>query len=163
MLKSIIQLNGYYFTKTKILLNDRYKAEDIIEDIQIDAKFIDCNIMSFTKEDEKNPSEFIVRLELTIVPNENEEILPYNITLEAIGSFTITDKKMDAKKREQTAVLNGATILYSSMREYIHYLTSRYPHGPLQLPLVDFRCFSKSTTKKNVNKKTKSKPRCKKQ
>ena len=66
---------------------------------------------------------------------------PYKVHLRIHGAFTWNEAEasLPEKDKERAVSVNGASVLYSSMREYLLLLTSRGPWGPISIPTVDFR------------------------
>ncbi|NLF97896.1 MAG: hypothetical protein GX569_14255 [Candidatus Riflebacteria bacterium] len=136
MKASLVQLNNYVFLKTEINLNPSFNLN---KSFNLKAEYIDCQLQSAIGKDE----QFFAELKLSIDPGRHVEAnLPYKIELAAVGQVSV-DKSYD-KDQEELAVINGATLIYSAMREHLLYLTSRYPNGTILLPVVDFRGLKKS-------------------
>ena len=79
------------------------------------------------------------RVSLDIAHKDVAEETPrYRFRLRAIGFFRyVADEKPEAEVAQLVAT-NGASILYSSAREYLLMLTSRAPWGQLSLPTMSF-------------------------
>lgn len=86
--------------------------------------------------DAEDPKMFGVSLRIEI-PNEKEKIAPYDIEVEAAGSFRISTQ-IPKEKREELVLVNGCAILYSAIRDQVMTLTARSYHGTLLLPTVNF-------------------------
>lgn len=132
MRPSLLQLEDYFFTETRINLSTLFNQE---KEIKLGAEHIDCKIKSqYVEENDFYYVELLFNLESRNFPNAN---IPYDILLSVAGKVTVSPDYKDDK--EQIAVINGASLLYSAIREHILYLTSRYPFGSILLPTLDFR------------------------
>lgn len=71
------------------------------------------------------------------VGSEKEHPVPYRIELEAVGFFEVAE---DVPNEAAGTIIhnNGASILYSSAREFLLTMTGRGPWGPFCLPTVTF-------------------------
>lgn len=79
------------------------------------------------------------RVSLDIAHKDVAEQTPrYRFRLRAIGFFRSVADEKPAAEVAQLVATNGASILYSSAREYLLMLTSRAPWGQLSLPTMSF-------------------------
>jgi preprotein translocase subunit SecB len=79
------------------------------------------------------------RVSLDIAHKAVEEETPrYRFRLRAIGYFRYVADEIPEAEVAQLIATNGASILYSSAREYLLMLTSRTPWGQLSLPTMSF-------------------------
>ena len=62
---------------------------------------------------------------------------PYNINMQALGHFRISDT-VDADKLETIVFENGAALVYGAIRDMVSTITSRSAPGPLMLPTPTF-------------------------
>ncbi|MEZ5124905.1 MAG: protein-export chaperone SecB [Thermoleophilia bacterium] len=86
----------------------------------------------------KEPAkQWEVRLEVRLKPDEELPLPPYRLDLRGFGYFAVPNGDEDAETARMVAV-NGASILYSSMREYVMMVTSRGPWGSVTLPTISF-------------------------
>lgn len=90
-----------------------------------------------------NPRAFVVRLRLRIA-NESGKPAPYNVDLESVGYFELLGE-IPLEDREGIAKVNGASLLFSALRELLFSLTTRFPKGPLVLPSVNFHDLKERT------------------
>lgn len=105
----------------------------------------------FAKEEEQEPSieyktkisidsapdndVYQVSLEITAMPENENEKIPYAIHLIAIGLFRVDENWDDKNKLLR---VNGASILYSAAREFLITISSRGPWPPAVLPTTSF-------------------------
>ncbi len=138
---SILQLKEYAFLNTQIVINHDYEVN---LPYTIDAKDINSNVSSLIHD---NNDFYVIKLELEITSENAENAnLPYIISLTSVGEFAVSEKY--EKDKEQFAVVNGASLLYSAMREYLMFITSRYPYGSIMLPTVHFQGLIRQDSKK---------------
>jgi len=69
-------------------------------------------------------------------------ILPYVFDISSIGIFGLANSCEE--NREKVAVINGATILFSSIREYLASITGQRHFRRVVLPTVDLRGLAKN-------------------
>lgn len=79
----------------------------------------------------------LVSVRLTI-DNTVGKIAPYTVNVSVSGLFKWLNKEITGEKRKDLIVVNGATILYGSIREMTLSVTSRSASGPMLLPAVNF-------------------------
>ncbi len=143
MILSSLQLKQYFFTRA--IVNARTEEDD--HRFQSEPQgtpsfdFIGVNIVSAVEvgevaEQEFNPHDFVIKLSITI-ENKNGKVAPYDISIEAIGYFAVSDD-VDIEKRRNLVVFNGCSVLYSAIREMVLTITSRCTRGSLILPTVNF-------------------------
>jgi preprotein translocase subunit SecB len=105
------------------------------------------------------------RLTLTIeVTNENpQKPFLYEAEIQIQGTVEVGNE-FPSNKREQLALVNGLSVLYSAAREMLLNITSRSAHGGLNLPtlsfvkLVDDALKQKAEQDKNAEPATKPAP-----
>lgn len=85
---------------------------------------------------EDGDSEYVVRLRLEASPKQDKPF-PYTFAVGVDGVVTFHGSRDDPKLREIVFV-NGASLLYSSVRELLFSLSFRFPAGPMMLPSANF-------------------------
>ncbi|QOD81639.1 protein-export chaperone SecB [Chromobacterium haemolyticum] len=70
--------------------------------------------------------------------NKGEKKAPYDIAVEVEGVFQISPAFMKKEGWEEVFIINGASMLYTVIREYVLSFTSRAVSGPLMLPTMNF-------------------------
>jgi preprotein translocase subunit SecB len=141
MKESILQLRDYFITKTFVELNPGFRVDEPsifdAEDLTID---IESNMLMYPDSKEE---VFKVDLKISV---KNESIkkcnLPYIFDISSIGIFGLADSCTE--NREKIAVINGATILFSSIRDYLAGITGHGPFPRVLLPTVDLRGLAKN-------------------
>jgi len=84
-----------------------------------------------------NPGMWRVTLDLTDKDVEGETPR-YHFRLRIVGFFRWVRGDHPEQAVAQIVTANGASILYSSAREYLLMLTSRTPWGQISLPTMSF-------------------------
>ncbi len=139
MKESLLKLVDFSVVKTEVKVNEKFNEK---KQMALDASCVECKLHSTTGKYNKSTDAFFLFLEISIDAEKfSENNLPYQVHFEAAGAFSV-DEKYD-KDKEQFAVINGASLLYSSIREFLFFITGRYPFGPIQLPTVTFSHLSK--------------------
>ena len=132
MSKSPLQLEKYFYTEVTLKANPNFKPEDF-KDGKIDFT---CKSNIKVGTSKNNPHEFQVILNVKLEPMD-ERHLPYDASLEIVGFFNV-DTGVSAETASDLARVTGASILYSSAREFLLTLMSRGPWEPLMLPTMSF-------------------------
>jgi preprotein translocase subunit SecB len=73
---------------------------------------------------------------------------PYNIDVQAVGFFSISDQ-IQADKHEAMIFENGGELVFSAIREMVADITARSVPGQLMLPTPTF---AGSFSERNLNK-----------
>ncbi|WP_143066166.1 protein-export chaperone SecB [Burkholderia cepacia] len=67
------------------------------------------------------------------------KVAPYRIDVKCVGYFNILTKAFpDEARRQDVVVVNGASMLYGTIREMVSNITARSWHGELLLPSMNF-------------------------
>ncbi len=72
------------------------------------------------------------------IPNEEGTKAPYSVKIAVTGIFTWLDEATSEAERRDLTVVNGASILYGSIREMLLNVTSRSISGTMLLPSFNF-------------------------
>lgn len=91
-----------------------------------------------TKVNVLGPNEdklYQVNLEISSFPEDEDTPQPYAIRLIAVGVFHVSEKWDNPMKLLR---VNGASILFSSAREFLITITARGPWGAVSLPVLSF-------------------------
>lgn len=131
MSQTPLRLETYFFPKVQIEANPDYSPKDVPDEHDIQ---LNMNVGLLGSELE--PTRFQLMLDIEKI-NAKTGTLPYRLSLEAVAFFTVDDKLKhpDIKRLVQ---VNGASMLYSSIRELVLMVTGRGPWGAFQLPTVNF-------------------------
>lgn len=89
--------------------------------------------------DEKNYSDFGLRLTMRVGPKE-EKKAPYRVEVSVRGvvRMHLTQSEGQAEERRVRALVNGVSLLYGTVREMVSGITIRSVHGQLLLPSLNF-------------------------
>jgi preprotein translocase subunit SecB len=101
--------------------------------------------------DHDAPDSMLVSLRLRI-PNTDGKKAPYRVNIAVTGLFKWLKKDNPREQRRDLTVVNGATILYGSIREMTLNITSRSASGPMLLPAVNFEDNRPSLTEQQTAK-----------
>ena len=104
---------------------------------------------------DKDPEDdtYQVTLEITAMPEDETKRIPYAIHLIAVGMFSVDKNWPDPEKLLR---VNGASILYSSAREFLINITSRGPWAPMILPTISFLPAEEINSKESEPQKNKT-------
>lgn len=85
------------------------------------------------KDDERT---WIIILNVKVKPRGDEKI-PYQLEVEALGSFRVADD-WPQDKIKALVYANGTSLLYGAAREMISSITARGPYEMITLPTMSF-------------------------
>ncbi len=141
MKESILQLKDYFITKTFVELNSGFRFDEPsnleAEDLTLD---IESNMLMHPETKEE---VFKVDMKISVKSESIKKCnLPYIFDISSVGIFSLADSCKE--NREKIAVINGATILFSSVRDYLAGITGHGPFPRLLLPTVDLRGLAKN-------------------
>jgi len=126
-----LKLNRFYITDQTILT----KFPAAKQRVHLDRHSFDMLHEVFRSEDKDGRFEFLINLNIKI---NIEEKPGYVITLGAVGEFTlIKDSVIDEKKETGYVFSSALPMIINSARIYLMNVTSFYPFGPYNLPIVD--------------------------
>jgi preprotein translocase subunit SecB len=143
MLPSPLQLDDIRFVHVRV---EPREAPDFREQFAEHPKHIFTNTRfnttlehTFAEDSEDQPmSNFLVTLRVEL-PDIGETPPPYLIDVKCVGYFSISKKVFpDEEKRVDVGVVNGASLLYGTIRDMVLSITSRAWYGPLLLPSMSF-------------------------
>lgn len=123
-------LEGHCFTKVSVEADPCFQP---VAGQQPPVRF-DMNVKLLQHNDD--PRKWQAVLTIKAVSQEDKPI-PYKVDLECVGFFAV-DPGVEAAKMPWLVQTNGATILYSSAREFLLLVTGRGPWPPLYLPTTNF-------------------------
>lgn len=140
---SPLQLLEYTFDGVSVVPVEGYKADPAFPPglVFFPGKLAMSADTGLALLDEKEKySDFGVKLTLRVGPKEDAEA-PYNIQISVRGivRMHLTQANGQAEERRIRALVNGASLLYGTVREMVSTITSRSAHGPLLLPSLSFQ------------------------
>lgn len=133
---SRLKLQAYHLKSIEI------KPYEDVEPVPV-GQYADFNQVEFSsevqhlemKDEGSEKLKHGLALKLSVDRGENKNF-PYAINLEVVGVFDASD--LPAERQVPLVLVNGASMLYSSLREVLLMLTQRCMHGPVMLPSVHF-------------------------
>lgn len=140
---SPLQLKHYHFTELKVEVVEGVSPEEVdtgntpyplFDGVEWDSEVF------LGIPDMRDDHLFAVRVHVYGKPLP-EAKFPYCFSVRAEGVFEI-DHDGDLAERKRLVVVNGAGVLYGAVREQLLLTTSRFSHGAMLLPTVDFRALS---------------------
>ena len=122
-----LKLTKSFFTKLNVEVNTDYQPTTAT-DLEINVQY---KIELFRHNHDEAKYQIIFKL----VDLDANQLLPYTINIEMIGLFEANPNFIKDKPR--ILEVNGASILYSSIREQVLTLTGRSAWGAFNLPTLD--------------------------
>ncbi|WP_227104523.1 protein-export chaperone SecB [Chromobacterium rhizoryzae] len=137
MQQSPLQLERYHFNlgyvraRTDVESSHSCNADSLIG-VEISEQ------LSWSSVENRDGKSY-VHLKLYIaLENKNENKAPYDVAVEVEGEFRIAPPFMKKDDWEKIFIVNGASMLYTVIREYLLSFTARAVYGPLMLPTMNF-------------------------
>ncbi len=167
MKQSPLVLNDYQLLEIAIKPEAGYVSNGIDDYPDITNTDFRSSISVGVADGESDPRDYLLSLKLEIKPIE-ANAFPYSIEIAVQGFVTVIhDLPIDGFDREDFAAVNGIAILYGVLRDTLLASTSRFIHGAIMLPTVNFLDLKKDLTvvskkKKVVKKKSAKKKAVKK-
>jgi preprotein translocase subunit SecB len=84
-----------------------------------------------------DPRQWLVRLNVTF-KGAPGVAAAYEGSVEGIAHFTVNDPEMDEEKQQLLVAVNGTSIVYSSLRQFIASITAQSTNGKMILPSLSF-------------------------
>lgn len=122
-----LKLTKSFFTKLNVEVNTSYEPIQVT-DLSINVQY---KVELFRHNHDEKKYQIIFK----IIGLDADQALPYTINIEMIGLFEVTPSFIKDKPR--IIEVNGASILYSSIREQVLTLTGRSAWGTFNLPTLD--------------------------
>ena len=148
MKPSPVSLLQLMFKRVQVELDPQHVPEEIpnplISSFTFDGVSIQTEVGIGEAEPEPNRGRIFL-LELRVLVNNepnpeasNQRFSPYTIDVAAEGVVLIPNGAEKLGLPEDLAVVNGASLLWSAVREQVLTITSRMRAGPVMLPTVHF-------------------------
>lgn len=151
-----VRLEHYHLTSLSIVPIDGYQVDF---DSGLYPKFADANLNIQVELGEPDADsecqDFAVHLNLDAKPKDGG-VFPYVFSIGADAIISYHGNEENHEIIRELAVVNGASMLYSSLREVLFSLTFRFPNGPMMLPSASFLELRQAI--KSGNKITESAP-----
>ena len=128
-----LQLEDSFFTALEVRANPAYQHSE--EGVLVPQPAIEPRLqVARVKGDQKR-----YQLTLTVGSDPDcDEGEPYQIHCQVVGQFVV-EEAFEREDLDRLVAVNGASILYSSLREMVLIVTGRSAWGAVQLPTVNFR------------------------
>jgi len=127
MMNPPLTVKNYFFPFVQVAADAEFDSSEGVPEIAFETKV--------AVEKAPDNDTYQVMLEITAFPENEKKKIPYSIHLIAVGLFSVSKEWEDPEKLLK---INGASILYSSAREFIITITSRGPWPPVLLPTISF-------------------------
>ena len=140
-----LQLDDYYFPHVRVSAVNTVgdPAANYNKDFEVDINVAD-------QQDENGDKVYQVALRIRSYPASEEEMNLYLVELVVVGLFRVHPEFDNPIKLLE---VNGASILYSSAREFLITISARGPWGQITLPT---KSFLRMYNEKNSDEKTDS-------
>lgn len=158
MKPSPIQLLQLMFKHVKIELDPEHLPSEIPNPLTSVFTFDGVGIQTEVGVGESDPDHergrmFFLELRVAIdnVPNPetvNQKYAPYKLDVSVQGVVLVPKGAEKLGPPEDLAAVNGAVMLWSSVREQVLSVTSRMPAGPVMLPTVHFHDLKQGSPEK---------------
>jgi len=135
MKKSPLSLEHYHLLEVSIEPEAGYTpVEEYYPDFSNASLTTKIGVGASINSDKSN--QYALKLSIEIYP-EKEKSFPYTVKISMEGFFKIVDENLinDAKN---LMLINGPSMLYGAIREFLLILTARFEYGALMLPTVNF-------------------------
>ena len=147
---SRLRLETYHLTRISVIPRPNIDATPLgqfadFNDVELGSN---VSLHQLTEKDGPNVRQGL-SLVLTAKPSE-VCTFPYHIEMEMMGVFDTND--LPEAKRDVLLLVNGASMLYSAMREMLLTITQRCMHGPVLLPSVNFIRLEKNYLEEQAGK-----------
>lgn len=134
-MNSPLQLEHYFFERMHCVANADITADEAEEWHRADESRFGLRVeLGINPESDR---EWQVVVDFFTDP-DYESKAPYDLRFTAVGVFKV-DRDFEHDDIERLVRVNGSSVLYSAMREFVGLFTSRAPWGAVTLPTVNFR------------------------
>jgi len=134
-MNSPLQLEHYFYERMQCVAEPSITIEEIQAWHAADLRRFHLSVEAGSNPESER--QWQVQVDLSSNPDFTESA-PYDLHFTAIGLFRL-DESFEHNNLERLIRVNGASVLYSAMREFVALFTSRAPWGAVKLPTVNFR------------------------
>jgi preprotein translocase subunit SecB len=134
-MNSPLQLEHYFFERMHCIADPNISVEEVEAWHEADEKRFGLRVELGTNPE--SDREWQVVVDFFTEPDYKIKA-PYELGFKAVGVFTV-DEAFKHDDLERLIRVNGSSVLYSAMREFVALFTSRAPWGAVKLPTVNFR------------------------
>ena len=134
-MNSPLQLEHYFYERMQCVAEPSITVKDIEAWHAADLRRFNLSVEAGSNPE--SDRQWQVQVDLSSHPDFPEPA-PYALHFTAIGLFRV-DESFEHDDLERLIRVNGASVLYSAMREFVALFTSRAPWGAVKLPTINFR------------------------
>lgn len=149
MKPSPVQLLQLFFQKLSVEFDTRHLPEEIPNPLTTPFSFDGITMrtsVGISEPDHPAPDESVYQLSFgLIVDNEakeqasNQRFSPYLLDVQVVAWVRLHQKAESLGPLRDLALVNGAALIWSAIREQVAITTARMPYGTVQLPTVHFQ------------------------
>ncbi len=132
MSRAPLSLERYFYTRVSVEANRDFGPDDL----RTPPRDVDIDVRVGMLKDANSSGLYQLVLGVNNL-TAKEGRLPYTIDAEVVGVFRL-DGEFKHDNREHLLKVNGSSILYGALREYLLMLTGRGPWGEFQIPTISF-------------------------
>lgn len=128
-----LQLEDSFLTVMEVRANPEFRSPE--EGGSVFRPAIEPQVqMARLKSEERR---YQLTLTVESAPDSEKSEQPYNLHFQIVGQLVV-DQAFEHEELDRLIAVNGASMLYSSLREVVLMMTGRCAWGPVQLPTVNF-------------------------
>ncbi|AKS41174.1 protein-export chaperone SecB [Wenzhouxiangella marina] len=146
-MNSPLQLEHYFFERMHCLAKSDIEFEDVRAWHEADSSRFQLTVELATNPEAEHQWQVSVDLRTS---GDYPAPSPYELRFTAVGFFVV-DEDFKHDNIEHLIRVNGSSVLYSAMREFVSLFTSRAPWGSVMLPTINFRLLAAKPSDDNEN------------
>jgi hypothetical protein len=140
MNRSPLQLKHYHFVSLALQAREDIDPASLAESAgpypDFDGITLEPEVSLFSDDDAGECGPYLLRLAMGYHPEDDHFPYSFEVVIEGVFSLEDGSNTTDCKK---TVVINGASVLYSAVREQLMTLSGRHLYGPMLLPALNFQ------------------------
>lgn len=127
----VLDLTGHFFPEVQVRANPEVTQETLDSGDAYDIDFV-TNVR-LSQSDER-PDNYLI--EFNLCTDKKQADKAWEISVTVVGSFVLPE--CEEQKRIGIVMVNGQSMLYGIVREFLYSLTSKGPFDPVYLPTITF-------------------------
>lgn len=135
-----LQLNDYTFFQLRFRPNEVTFENGTFAPRALTVDDLDCEIRVLNEPAEDK--EIVISLEVSVAEESFANNVPCDFAVNIMGRFSIPESALnmfDLDSQVRNGIVsNCATILYGTMRDFVHTISSKMPFGSVILPTTNF-------------------------
>lgn len=146
---SPVQLLQLTFRKISVELDERHCPSDppnpLLAPLSLHGVELRTALGFSEREPPLSPSRRVYQLDIELLVDNvviqgrsGQRFSPYRIDIKAAALIEVATDAPQYGAPRDLAMVNGAALMWSALREQVTVVTSRMPMGPVQLPTVHF-------------------------